>query len=111
MSAPTTIDTHEWLTAVDQHPETTNADLGAAYHMLGVETDHTPEQLDESTFRLHLLGFLWPIAVDRNTYTYELRIARPVSAAESSVLSFGGSKRLRHNASWAKTPNERKHIV
>jgi hypothetical protein len=69
-----TINTAEWLTAIDQHPETTDADLLAAYHGLGVETDRTPDELDESTFRLQLLGFLWPVAIDGSAYTYDRRI-------------------------------------
>jgi hypothetical protein len=52
------VDNYDWLAAVGQHPETTNVDLLAAYHILGVETDITPERLDESAARLVEFGFL-----------------------------------------------------
>jgi hypothetical protein len=70
------VDSYDWLEAIDAHPNTTTADLLAAYHVLGAETDRTPEQLDESAFRLHLFGFLRPIDIsdDGRTYVYELRI-------------------------------------
>jgi hypothetical protein len=73
IDAPDGVDNYDWLEAVDQHPKTTTADLLVAYHVLGARTDRTPEQLDESTFRLHLFGFLRPIDIsdDGRTYTYE----------------------------------------
>jgi hypothetical protein len=79
MTAPTTtIDNYEWLTAIDRHPQTTTVDVLAAHHIIGTPTDISPDQY-ASTFRLHLLGFLWPIDIsdDGSTYTYELRIPEP----------------------------------
>jgi hypothetical protein len=70
----TTIDIHKWLTAIDQHPGMTNAELLTGYGIVGVETDQTPEQGDASAWRLHLAGFLWPIAIDGDEYTYGLQI-------------------------------------
>jgi hypothetical protein len=67
------ITNHDWLEAVDQHPETTTADLLTAYHLVGAATDQTPEQIDKGTFRLHLLGFLRP-GTEGDTYSYEFRV-------------------------------------
>lgn len=78
----TTITNVDWLTAIDKHPDTTNADLLAGYHHLGVVTDRTPEQLNESTFRLQVLGFLEvaEISDDGRTYHYRPRIPETVAA-------------------------------
>lgn len=76
INAPKGVDNFDWLEAIDAHTETTTVDVLAAYEILGVTTDLTPEQLDASTITLHLLGFLWPIDIsdDGRTYTYELCI-------------------------------------
>jgi hypothetical protein len=73
MTAPT-IDTHQWLTAIDDDPRMTGAELLTGYRILGAETDQTAEQFEESSIRLHFAGFLRPVAIDGDTYTYELRI-------------------------------------
>jgi hypothetical protein len=72
------VDSYEWLEAIDQHPRLTSEDVLAAYHHLGVETELTEQQLDESTFRLQLAGFLWPVAIsdDGRTYTYQAQIPK-----------------------------------
>jgi hypothetical protein len=77
----TTIDNFDWLTTVGQHPETTNADLLAAFHIIGTPTDITPDQLEASTFRLHMLGFLRPVDIsdDGLTYTYGFHIPEPAA--------------------------------
>lgn len=63
VTTTTAVDNYDWLQAIDDHPKTTNEHLLAGYHHLGAKTDLTAEQLDESTFRLHMLGFLWPIDI------------------------------------------------
>jgi hypothetical protein len=65
---------HDWLQAIADHPGMRDDDLLAAYHSLGVPTDRTPEQLDASTFRLQLFGFLDVVDIsdEGRTYTYAL---------------------------------------
>jgi hypothetical protein len=67
-----TVDSYEWLEAIGRHPAMADEDLLAAYAALGVPTDRTPEQLDESTFKLQLWGFLDVVDIsdDGMTYTY-----------------------------------------
>ena len=67
-----TVVNHDWLQAIADHPAMRDEDLLAAYHLLGVKTDRTPEQLDASTFRLQVWGFLDVVDVsdDGLTYTY-----------------------------------------
>jgi hypothetical protein len=67
-----TIVNHDWLQAIADHPGMQDEDLLAAYHHVGVPTDRTPDQLDASTFKLQLWGFLDVVDVsdDGLTYTY-----------------------------------------
>jgi hypothetical protein len=78
MTTPEVIN-FDWLEAVAAHPKMTTVDLLAAYHHLGVETDRTEEQLDESTFRMQLFGFLRVVDIsdDGLTYTYSPFIPAP----------------------------------
>ncbi|MDI9940869.1 hypothetical protein QM806_36530 [Rhodococcus sp. IEGM 1351] len=80
MKATTGVDTFDWLDAIERHHTTTDADLLAAYGLLGVEIDRTPEEADESALRLHVAGFLRPVAFDGSEYTYELSIPDAVAA-------------------------------
>ncbi|EKT81849.1 hypothetical protein WSS_A15194 [Rhodococcus opacus M213] len=74
------INTADWLEAIDKHEFTTDVDLLAAYGLLGVDIDRTPEEADESTLRLHFAGFLRPVAIDGNEYTYEFAIPPAIAA-------------------------------
>lgn len=67
-----TVVNHDWLQAISDHPGMRDEDLLAAYHHVGVPTDRTQEQLDESTFKLQLWGFLDVVDIsdDGMTYTY-----------------------------------------
>ncbi|VBA57602.1 hypothetical protein LAUMK191_04096 [Mycobacterium attenuatum] len=78
----TSVDNFDWLDAIEAHTETTSIDVLAAHHIIGTPTDITPDQLDASTFRLHLLGFLRPVDIsdDGRTYTYVCRIPGGVAA-------------------------------
>jgi hypothetical protein len=71
-----TIVNHDWLQAVADHPGMRDEDLLIAYHHLGVPTDRTPEQLDASTFKLQLWGFLDVVDIsdDGRIYSYAPRI-------------------------------------
>ncbi|KXF54644.1 hypothetical protein AXA44_40550 [Rhodococcus sp. SC4] len=81
MKTTTGVDTFAWLDAIDQHPTTTDADLLAAYGLLGVDIDRTAEEADESTLRLHFAGFLRPVAIDGDEWTYELATPQEAVAA------------------------------
>jgi hypothetical protein len=66
------VDNYEWLQAIDDHPHMTTEDLVGAYAFLGTETDRTPEQVDAAVFSLVVYGFLKPVAINDDTWTYEL---------------------------------------
>ncbi len=78
----TTIDSYEWLDAIDRHPESTNTELLAAYSTLGAKTDLTPEELDASVFGLQMLGFLRPTAIEGDVWTYALALPERASRPE-----------------------------
>ncbi|MFD9666071.1 hypothetical protein ACFWAY_31355 [Rhodococcus sp. NPDC059968] len=80
MKTTTGVDAFAWLDAIESHPSTSSADSLVALGMLGVATDRTPEEMDEGTLRLHVAGFLRPVAIDGNDYTYELAIPEAVAA-------------------------------
>jgi hypothetical protein len=77
----TTTDSHDWLQAIDDHPEARNSDLLGAYAFLGTNTGRTPEQVDDAVFRLLVLGFLGVVDIsdDGRTYTYALRLPDKVA--------------------------------
>jgi len=69
------IDTHDWLEAIDNHPDLDGLELLAGYEHLGVATDLDEAQIGRSTFHLTLYGFVEPVSVDgEGTYNYELRM-------------------------------------
>ena len=76
------VDTHEWLQAIDDHPNTTTEHLVGAYAFLGAKTDRTPEQVDKAVFSLLVRGFLKTVAIsdDDRTWTYSLQIPNAVVA-------------------------------
>lgn len=76
------IDTHEWLAGIEEDEL-----LGATEYLVAlmmVSDTHkahlTIEETDEATFRLQLAGYLWPVAVEGNRWTYQPAIPGAVAA-------------------------------
>ncbi|GCE42770.1 hypothetical protein Rhow_006899 [Rhodococcus wratislaviensis] len=81
METTTGVDTFDWLDAIERHPATSSADSLVALGMLGVATDGTPDEMDEGALRLHFAGFLRPVAIDGNEWTYQLAVPPETVAA------------------------------
>lgn len=62
MNVPTsqdeTVVNHDWLQAIDDHPELSTTDLLGAYDLLGVPTDLDDEQRYWTAYHLETYGFL-----------------------------------------------------
>ena len=80
MQMMTQVDSHEWLTEIDQHASTTPTDLLTAYAVLGVTTDLTEAQEAEGTLHLTLQGFLRVVAIEGDEWTYQAAMP-PVAVA------------------------------
>jgi len=76
------IDTQQWLTKIAEDEFLAATDLLAALAMVSDthEADLTTEETEEATFRLQLAGYLWPVAVEGNRWTYRPRIPGAVAA-------------------------------